>query len=204
MKYVIGLTLLFLYACSFSSPCYADMYKYQDENGAICITNSVDAVPKKFRKGMTVVKEEVPKQDKLLAPVPSRPPAQTGQGDARVTQASDQVQQAALSQVAVQKANRPKYVRTALIIAGMLCACVIMGRLTSSLGVPRLGTVLFLAIVLSGGVYLYGMYVQELRTVFNGLRTDALKIKKNVETREHKTDYMLKEMPERVKEPQDN
>ncbi len=204
MQRVIGFTLLFLSACCFISPGHADIYKYQDESGAICITNSLDAVPKKFRKGMTVVKEEVPKQEKLLAPVPSRPPAQAGQGDARVTRASDQVQQSAPPQVAVQKANRPKYVRTAVIIAGMLCACVIMGRLTSSLGVPHLGTVLFLAIVLSGGVYLYGMYVQELRTVFNGLRTDALKIKKNVETREHKTDYMLKEMPEQVKEPQDN
>lgn len=200
MKYFSGAIQLVM-LLGLIGPCHADMYKYHDESGAVCITNSLDAVPKKFRKGMTVVKEDQPKQEKLLAPLPANVPAQKREGDPQVQKSE---QQAAASAAVAQSMSRAKYVRTALIIVAMIGACFVMGRLTSSLGAPRMGTVLFLTVVLTGGVYLYGMYVQELRTVFNGLRKDALNVKRNVETREHKTESMLKEIQEQVKEPRDN
>ena len=72
----------------------------------------------------------------------------------------------------------------------------LLTRLAGSLGFPRIGTVIFLGVLLVGGVYLYGMYINEMRTVFDNLRNDAQIIKKNVETREQKTDQMLKKLPE--------
>lgn len=182
---------------------FADMYKYQDESGAVCITNSLDSVPKQFRKSMAVVREEVPKQENLLAPLPAKAPARARKSDSQLLQGAAGVRQDATIQSTTQDGARTKHIKTALIVVAMICACFILSRLSSTLGAPRLGTVMFLAIMLAGGVYLYGMYVQELRSVFNGLRKDAFKIKNNVETREHKTDNMLKEIQEQTREMPD-
>lgn len=171
------------------------MYKYQDESGAVSITNSLESVPKKYRKGMTVIKEDSPYQNKLLPTPPPKSPEQLRQSE---EPAKPIVQPA----IEVTSSNRPKHIRVALIVTGLVLAGFVITRLSGSLGFPRLGMLVFLVIMIAGGVYLYGMYISELKSVFNGLRGNALSIKKNVETREQKTDNMLKQMPENSKEQQ--
>ncbi len=177
------------------SSVHADMYKYQDGSGAVCLTNTLDSVPKEYRKGMTVVREEAPKQEKLLPPLPAGKPARIEQVDLAESVGVP-------STPMVQTGERYKHVKGGLILAAMIAGSFIVGRLAGAIGSPRLGNLLFLAILLAGGVYIYGMYIVELRSVFNGLRSDALNIKANVETREHKTERLLKEIPGQLKEEQ--
>jgi len=47
---------------------------------------------------------------------------------------------------------------------------------------------------LTGGLYLYSSYIQEMRTVFGTLHKDAKNIKKNVGTQDQKSDQMLNQI----------
>lgn len=183
---LIGAVLL----CGFAEPVLADMYKYVDESGSVCITNSLAAVPKKYRSSMTVVKEESAAPKKLLPEVEKRT-------SDPLPQARNESRPAEAERVVPPVDNRPKYLRTALIVGGVIVAYFLLGRLCGSLGVPRVGTLLFLLLILVGGVYLYGLYVKELHAVFGSLRKDAIKIKTNVETREKKTDHMMKQLQDK-------
>lgn len=183
---LIGSMLL----CGLAEPALADMYKYVDDSGAVCITNSLASVPKKFRSSMTVVKEESAAPKKLLPEVEKRT-------SDPLPQARIESRPAEAERVVPPVDNRPKYLRTALIIGGIIAAYFLLGRLCGSLGAPRVGTLLFVLLMLVGGVYLYGLYVKELRAVFASLRKDATNIKANVETREKKTDQMMKQLQEK-------
>jgi len=174
---------------------HADMYKYQDETGAISITNTLEAVPKKYRRGMTVVREESAAPQKLLPPVQVKAEKQEQVPVPQFEQKSLQVQAAA---------NRDRFIKTGIVVVGMLLACIALLKLATTLGCPGVGKVLFLTVVLLGGVYLYGIYVKELEAAYTGLKTNAMNIKSNVETREQKTDRLLKDMPEGVRETQGN
>lgn len=168
----------------------ADIYKYTDDSGSVCMTNTLNSVPKKYRSSMTVIKEESPAQKTLLPQVQKR-------NSDPLPYVAPQAQQAVEQEVKSDPVqNRQKYVRTGLIVAGIIAGYFLLTRLMGTLGFPRIGTLLFLALALVGGVYLYGLYIKEMKEVFGTLRKDAHNIKKNVESRESKTEQMLKKLPE--------
>lgn len=189
-----GSTLLFIVItkCYMLSNAYADIYKYTDDSNAVCITNNLDSVPKKFRSSVKITKEDVlPSQQKLLPEVQQRttdpPPANTH----LMTQSEPQKENHAVS-----AEKQGKYINTALVLAGIVAGYFILKRLTGSLGFPRMGMIAFLFLVLTGGVYLYNLYLKEMSAVFSDLRKNALGMKKNVETRENKAEQMLNKLPE--------
>lgn len=173
----------------FVSSGHSDMYSYTDDSGAVCMTNSLESVPKKYRNSMTVTREVVPAQKKLLPEVQKR-----SSDPAPYVAPAVKAEPAVAATAPVD--NRPRYVRTALVVAGIIAAYLVFSNLAGSLGFPRVGVLLSLGALLLGGVYLYGLYVNELRSVFGSLRKDAVNIRKNVETRELKTDQMLKKIDE--------
>ena len=138
---------------------------------------------------MSVVKDEVPVQKKLLPEVERRTTDPTPTVQAVTPQIGEKSNPLPLS-----SGNRKKYINTAVVIVGLFAVYFILGRIFHIIGFRKAGTALFLLLVLTGGVLLYGMYVQELRAVFGTLRKDANNIKKNVETRDLKTDQMLKQI----------
>ena len=174
------------------SPVGADMYKYVDDAGSVTITNNIDSVPKKYRASMKVVKEETPlSQQKLLPEIQKRkidptPSFQTAQPQSQLQKES--------SETTADK--REQYINTGLVIAGLIAGYFILIRLTGSLGFPGTGMVAFVLLVLTSGAYLYKLYIQEMSATFTNLHKDAIGMKKNVETRENKTEQMLKKMPE--------
>ncbi len=185
--------LLLIYSC-FLTAAYADIYKYTDETGSVCITNSLEKVPKKFRSAMTVVREDAQAEKKMLPATQKR--------TAGPAPALQSVQpQPELQSVAqpVSNDSRKKYITTAALIAGLVAVYFILGKITEYIDFQRVGTVLFLLVVLTGGVYLYGMYIEEMRATFDTLRKNAQGVKKNVETRDLKTEQMLNQLEE--KEP---
>lgn len=190
MKYTLLATVLALLCCCLVDRAGADMYKYVDDSGAVYITNSLASVPKRFRASMTVVKEEQAAPQKLLPAVQKR-------SSDPLPQAQSDSQPVVQAEAAPAPDNRQKYLRSALIVGGIIAAYFLLGRLGGALGSPRVGTLLFLLLLLVGGVYLYGLYVRELHGVFGKLRKDAVNIKKNVETREQKTDQLLKQISDK-------
>lgn len=52
---VLLFSLFFLIA---AVPVHADFYKYTDNTGAVCISNTLDAVPKQYRSTMKIVRDD--------------------------------------------------------------------------------------------------------------------------------------------------
>lgn len=185
-------TILIITGITFYSVALADIYKYTDDSGSVCITNTLQNVPKKFRSSMSVVKEDAPVQKKLLPEVQKR----TTDPVPSVQPAIHQKEQQNHA-VPVPPDNRQKYINTALVIAGLVAVYFVLGKIFEYIGFQKVGIALFLLTVLLGGVYLYGLYIQEMSAIFGALRKDAHGIKKNVETRDLKTDQMLKQLDEK-------
>lgn len=181
----------FLLFLCISSETSADLYKYIDDNGVPVLTNQLESVPPKYRSSMKVVKEEASPPRKMLLPEVQKitadpPPA-----------APSRMQQNVIQKEAagITAEKRKKIVNSGLVISGLVAGYFILSKLTGSLGIPRMGLIAFLLVTLIGGVYLYRLYLNEMSSVFTSLRKDALGIKKNVETREVKSDEMLKKLP---------
>lgn len=178
--------------CYILSNAYADIFTYINNSHVVCITNNLDSVPKEFRSSVKVTKEEVsPEQQKLLPEVQQRttdPPPANHQLQPLCDQRSENHH--------VAPENRVKYINTALVFAGIVGSYFLLSHLAGSLGFPRIGMIAFLLLVLTGGVYLYNLYLQEMSSAFRNLRKYALGMKKNVEARKNKTEQMLKKLPE--------
>lgn len=190
---ILRTNLLFL-VCSLlfvTSVAYADMYKYVDDTGSVVITNSIESVPKKYRTSMKVIKEEIPlSQQKLLPEVQKRKTDPTPSTQSIQTQRELQKESQGIT-----ADSREKYINTGFVLVAIIAGYFIMTRLTGSLGFTKIGMIAFLFLVLTGGVYLYNLYLKEMSAAFSVLRKDALGMKKNIETRENKTEQMLNKLP---------
>lgn len=183
MVRIILIVCLFV---SVAASAHADMFKYRDDSGTLCMTNKLESVPKKFRKKMTVVKEE---SSTLLPPVATQPTENREQATVSPKEPADVAAPPAAT-------NRERYIRTGLVLAGCILLYFVISRICAALSIQKIGTVVILLTMLGGGVYLYGLYIEEMRAIFSRLRSDSNNIKKNVETREQKSDSMLKQIGE--------
>ena len=181
---------LFCLLFCFTGTAFADLYKYVDANGVVCMTNALESVPKRYRTSLTVVKEDQPAPKKLL------PEVQKINSDP-LPQPAAESRQTLQNTAPTATGDNSRYLHTGLIISSVVVAYFLLGRLAAALGTPRVGTILFLLLVLGGGIYLYGLYINEMRVMFSSLRKDAMNIRRNVETREKKSDDLLKQLPEK-------
>lgn len=165
--------------CQFT--CYADIYTYMDDSGTVCMTNSLGAVPKKFRKSMRVVKEERPKTQKQPQAVGNSVP-QAAPPEADASQPAS-----------VTMHKQDKYKKTGFVVGGFILLWYLLTKLPQGVGYQRTASVLLLFGALLSSVYLYRLYVEQMTAVYHELRTNALNIKKNVETREQKTGKTIDE-----------
>jgi hypothetical protein len=164
------------------------MYKYVDDSGLACMTNSLQSVPKKYRTRMTVVKEESNAPKKLL------PEVQITDRDPLPATTVTERRQQQPDTVKTPPGNSSRYMRTALLVGVMAAGYFLLTRVAGAMNAPKVGTLLFLGLVLFCGVYLYGLYINEISSVFGMMRRDALNIKRNVETRDQKSEQLLKQM----------
>ena len=169
------LAMLICLLCSTAAS--ADMYKYTDDSGAVCMTNSLESVPKKFRPKMTIIKEDAPKPAKLLPEDKKRDRDPEPVPVVRNEQVSAEAKHTGVE-------DKGRYVRTAVVAVGVIAGFFLLRWLGRTLGFPGVGTLLFLLVTLLSGVYIYRMYINELSNVFGTLKKDAMNIRKNVETRE--------------------
>jgi hypothetical protein len=140
VRTVFRLTMIFIL---FLFTSYADIYKYTDDSGSVCITNSLQNVPKKFRSSLFVVKEDVPVQKKLLPEVQkvTTDPAPPVQSFMPQNEPQNQA-------FPIKPDNRRRNINTALVISGLTAVYFILGKVTDCIGFRRVGTVMFLTIVL--------------------------------------------------------
>ena len=175
---VTAFCLLVLIASCYASHALADTYKYVGRSGTMVMTDRYDSIPKQYRGRVTVIKDApAPK------PAPAPPVVETPSG-----------QEQAQPEVGRELTWREKY----LIPAGLLVALIVGFNLIrwvcASIGLPRLGTVVFLCLSVAMGIFVYRLYIGQMSEIFTKLKADSLNIKKNVETRGEKTNNSIREM----------
>jgi len=135
----------------------ADFYRYTDANGTVNITNSLNAVPQKYRAHVKVVKEDKPSsQDKGAAGVES------------ATQA-EPAAQAAIPEPAREPkggfaglCERFPWLRPLAYLAGILAAFLVVMRVASAVSSAHLSKLIYLSFFLGVFVLLYKAYVDHV------------------------------------------
>ena len=138
-----------------------------------------------YRKKVTIIKEQK---------------ATPGGQNSSVSPSEEAYVQSAAQPAAQSAANdgwQKKYLPLALVLGGVVVGSFFLIRsLASSLGAGRFGTIVFLIVCVSGAIYLYHLYAEQMTATFHSLRENALNVKKNVETRDEKTNNSLGDLRE--------
>ncbi len=125
-------------------------YKYRDGKGTICITNDVDAVPKKFRGGMQIITDEtLAKKDKG-----ARRPTESEQVEDVMPAAAPQQPTSWFGRMA----TRFPWVRPALFLVAVSAAFCVVSKLASLFPSPMLARIVYIAFFLVVFTYGYKAY----------------------------------------------
>lgn len=196
------IALLFVFAVVRQLPARADYYAYTDASGAPVITNRLETVPRKYRAGMRVVKEDKPaaaktggqpvtnrpvavpvtpqpvvREEPAAAPVPPAPPAQTGRmGD---------------------PARRHPWLKPVGVVAGLLVGFLAVVRIAGHLSSPQLARVIYLAFFLGVFVFAYKSYAESLVGGYFTIKTKIVSMFRQANVRQAEELNPLPQVPER-------
>lgn len=165
---VLLLTPLLTLTCL---PARADFYSYTDKSGAVCMTNSLSAVPPQYRSGMKVVKEEPPPKQES----PPLPRKGTAPGHAP------------LPETAVHPDDPPaqpgwqlpgKFApATPLLYSGVIVAISLgIRKLVQQLSSALLARVIYIGFFLGVFVYAYKSYAEHVVDNYFTVKTRILKM----------------------------
>jgi hypothetical protein len=144
---------------------HADFYKYTDNTGAVCISNTLDAVPKQYRSTMKVVRDDsLEKKDPgarrssppAASPSPAGQPQKTAPSSGSMPsepQQKDVTSETSSPAGAGTPASQPW--RQPLMYGGALVALfLVVRKVVASISSPQLSRVIYLAFFL--GVFAFG------------------------------------------------
>jgi hypothetical protein len=196
------IALLFAFAVVRPQPARADYYAYTDANGAPVITNRLETVPKRYRAGMRVVKEDKPapaktgdrpvtnkpfavpatpqpvvREEPAAAPEPPAPPALTGRmGD---------------------HAKRYPWLKPVGVVAGLLAGFLAVIRIAAHLSSPQLARVIYLAFFLGVFVFAYKSYAESLVERYFTIKTKIVSMFRKANVRQAEELNPLPQVPDR-------
>lgn len=174
IRSIIGFAVL---GCWAIAPAGADLYQYTDKSGTVCMTNSLDSVPRAQRKTVKTIQED-PKQ-KPAAPV-------TADGGNTVTAAQAEVQ-AIIANKKPQPpsgVNSPSPIKPIGVLVGMIGFLFVVARLTRSLSSPQLAKVIYIAFFLGTFTLGYKLYADHLASGFIGIKQKMLTMFAKAQQRE--------------------
>jgi hypothetical protein len=175
------LFLLVLAGLLLPSPAVAEVYKYVNKDGVVSYTDSLQAVPEKYRKTATVVKDLREKEEK--------PAGQVTGGTASGTRKQEPQPQASTPvkeqlEQRVHDIREKGYWKPVVVILGLIAVFFLMGKASDVLGHKGLWTVLRIFVVLGlMGYFLYA-YTNEMAGVYNTLREQVDSLKSKVDKRQ--------------------
>jgi hypothetical protein len=169
----LGWAALFTFA---GSSARADMYQYTDKSGTVCMTNSLESVPRAQRKSVKIISEE-PKP-KTAVPV-------TTPGGNTVTPAQAEVQSiiADKSPPSSTAVGRTIPIKS-IAVVGMIGFLFLVSRLTRSLSSPQLAKVIYIAFFLGTFTLGYKLYADHLANGFVGIKQKMLAMFAKAQQRE--------------------
>lgn len=180
MSKIFRLFICLLYLSLFAavSSAFADYYKYTDGNGVINMTNRLDAVPKKYRSSMKVVKEEakpVSANRQVEQTEPSREEAASS-----VAPASAAAPQSTFSALC----DRFVWLRPLTYVAGIFALLLVVIKITSLIKSPLISRLIYVAFSLGVFGFLYQTYMGNVMQQSRRAIDDARSIVEKSKARE--------------------
>ena len=170
-----------------AGPAHADFYKYTDKNGSVCISNTLDTVPKQYRATMQIVRDETLEKKDPGVRRPSSPAAASDQSaqpqralpalpssGSQTSESRQNELQPNTSPPAATGAPAGQRWRLPLMYGGAIVVIFLVARkVMSSTSSPQLSRVIYLAFFL--GVFTLGFKLYA-DNVVNGYFTAKTRI----------------------------
>jgi hypothetical protein len=181
--------ILFLVVACFLLPdgtrsAYADYYKYTDKTGAVCITNTPDSVPPKYRATMKVIREEtLEKKDRgsrietprRVAPAPASPGA---------AEERKQAAPAAPASTFGRLSARFSWFKPVIVVCAILCTFLVVRKLSATLPSALFARLIYLAFFLGVFVFVFKSYADHLSNSYFTVKTKFIALFEKANRRE--------------------
>jgi hypothetical protein len=184
---VFVIALILAFACEGQ----AIIYKYVDNKGIECYTDSLQAIPGKYRAKAVIIDG-----NHEVAPAPASGPQigvlkgeDTAIAPADVPESFFEKAKKMFAAIAGSKAAR-----TGGVIIASILLFWIVGKAASALGHRIVGLVLRFIITVLVLFYVFGSYFNEAWNAFIEVREEVLGVKKQVEERDEKTRKAVNEL----------
>lgn len=165
------------------SSAHANYYKYNDKTGAVCFTNNPDSVPQKYRATMKVIREETlerkDRASRIKTPGRDTPTQAPG-----VAEEQNQPAPATSTSTFGQMFVRFPLLKPVAIVCAILCAFLVVRKLTDYLPSALLGRLICIAFFLGVFVFVYKSYADHLLKSYANVKTKILALFENANRRE--------------------
>lgn len=158
------------------STALADYYTYTDGKGVITMTNRIDAVPKKYRSSMKVVKEEPKKLSPDRQPEQAAPARDEGSSAAAPAPAPQSTYGALC--------DRFVWLRPLSYLAGILALFLAVVKITSLISSALISRLIYLVFSLAVFGFLYQAYLGNVMQQTRKAMDDAKSIVEKSKTRQ--------------------
>jgi hypothetical protein len=165
-------------------PAHADYYKYTDKKGAICISNSLDAVPPQYRATMKVIRDEtLEKKDKATRSETPRPDT-LKPGTTAPAEATQETTPAAPVPAANRLTARFPWLAPLLFIGVAIVLFFIVRKIAGLLPSPLLAKVVYLAFFLGVMVFAFKNYADHVGNSYFNVKARILSLFEKANRRE--------------------
>jgi hypothetical protein len=158
---------------------FADYYTYTDQNGVACMTNSLSAVPAKFRATMKVVRDDKPGKQELSAPrqavQPTRSPASTPAVEEKEQPLLVADETKAVPQTKPLAARFP-WLKPLAVVCGLCGIFVLITKLVTVLPSPLLARAIYMAFFLGIFVCAYKLYADHIVGSYFAVKTKVIRL----------------------------
>lgn len=185
--FLIAVSVIFV--CLIHSTSSAEVYKYVNKDGVVSYTDSLQAVPEKYRKNANVVKGLREKEEKPADKASAGPAdATVKQEGQQAPQQKDQLPVKQRIQKKVQDLRDKGYWKPVIIILALIAVFFLMGKASRAMGHNEVWTVLRIIVVLGLLAYFFYAYTDELSGVYGSLSEQVYSLKGGIDKR-HANEY---------------
>jgi len=181
-------SVILFFACFshlyYTRSAHANYYKYTNKTGVVCITNSPDSVPLKYRTTMKVIREETldikDKATRIKTPsqvVPAPDPSSVTEERKKDTPAAPESTFGLLL-------VRFLWFKPVIVVCSILCVFLIVRKLSTILPSALLARLIYLVFFLGAFVFVYKSYADHLSNSYFTIKSKFIALFEKANRRE--------------------
>jgi len=181
-------SLILLLACLLlpdgTRSAHADYYKYTDKTGAVCITNTPDSVPPKYRATMKVIREEaIEKKDRASRIVTERRDAPAPE-PTRSAEEWKKTPPVSSTSTFGRLSTSFTWFKPVIVICTILGTLLVVRKLSVILPSALLARAIYLAFFLGAFVFVYASYTDHLSSSYSNVKSKFIALFEKASRRE--------------------